>query len=1142
MIIKLKLILAMVMVVTPTVLLAAGSSPSTTQEAGTTLSFYTPITPTRICDTRPGNPSNLVGQQAQCNNRPINAPDTLTVQVAGIAGIPLTATAVVLNVTEIGDITPGYLTVYPAGGTRPLVSNLNWAQAETLAGNVTVGLSSTGAVDVYVSGGTANVVVDVEGYFSGSGVGFYPSSPVRICDTRQGNPSNLSGQQAQCNGRPLAPAVGYPVQVTGIAGIPLTATAAVVNITKITSVTPTSYLDVYPAGGSRPTASAVNWIPGRTVANQAVVKLSAGGQIELYDPTAANVIVDVEGWFAPGGAGFVPITPTRITDTRWGSALPGEGQTLSNGHPYRVKVANAMADRVPTSAVAAALNVTAADGTVAGYMTAYPGGSRPTASTVNWTPGGASADASYSALANGAFSLVASGPVDAVVDVEGYFTNTTAPSLVATSVPTIVDSGFNASTLGVAVQTDPLTATASTWSMTPTSLSYQWFFCTPGCAPIPGGVGDAPSSGTTTLSAIYIAAKRNAATSAPDGGATTGTVNDTTTTVTCSPNPSLYGQSVTCAVSVSNGTSTPVSQYDTGSVTISASSGQSCKATLTDGTGQCSLTGLPVGTITATADYPGGTNNAPSSGSTIITVFRNPTATAVSCSPNPAVLGQTVVCAVTVSNDKATAPTGVVTITSSGQSCEAILSSGNGQCSLTGLSAGGITATADYPGDTNDAPSSGSTTGMESRNPTATTVTCSPNVFMRGDTITCTATVVSQALPTAVPVGTVTISASSGQSCEAALADGTGQCSLVGLPAEKITVTASYSGDSGNAYTITQAVPNQASIYVQSVAINGTSAATVDSAPLPVEHEWASYSTRMYDNNNLLNPFSTLLPPRNLPMAQQYSNYSCMNPDMSESYTSSPSCTQTMMATWNADRRIMSAPPALLPSNWFSLTRAEQFWVAMNLDRSERGISIDPVLTNTIPCVTQAAQQNIDASCGDMSGANNTGSGSLENLISYLYDDGCGPMVVPMGRNADCPKGYQDNMLGWGHRDSMLEPIVPNFGAPLAYNATISDFNGEINYIAVSFVNSSKAGATIADQNIAGWGFNTDPSYENGAWTPGLSSSSVGSPVPDPLVNMTWSQVINYLPPCERYGDICTVNFANAWNSQIINEAATSGS
>ena len=130
---------------------------------------FTPSAPTRICDTRALSSSDVAsGVSGQCANSgtalgPASGP--IAIQVAGIAGIPLTATAVVANVTVVSTTGAGYLTAWAAGSTQPTTSNINWAGGETVPNMVTVTLSSSGAIDVYTSA-EANIIIDVVGWYS----------------------------------------------------------------------------------------------------------------------------------------------------------------------------------------------------------------------------------------------------------------------------------------------------------------------------------------------------------------------------------------------------------------------------------------------------------------------------------------------------------------------------------------------------------------------------------------------------------------------------------------------------------------------------------------------------------------------------------------------------------------------------------------------------------------------------------------------------------------------------------------------------------------------------------------------------------------------------------------------------------------
>ena len=120
--------------------------------------FY-PVSPTRILDTRPA-PENVGGFVG-----PLTAGQTHTFQVTGVAGVPETATSVVMNMTV--DVTTGssFLTVWPYGEARPTASNLNWKPGVTIPNLVTVKLGAGGKISAYNLTGTTHVIADVAGYY-----------------------------------------------------------------------------------------------------------------------------------------------------------------------------------------------------------------------------------------------------------------------------------------------------------------------------------------------------------------------------------------------------------------------------------------------------------------------------------------------------------------------------------------------------------------------------------------------------------------------------------------------------------------------------------------------------------------------------------------------------------------------------------------------------------------------------------------------------------------------------------------------------------------------------------------------------------------------------------------------------------------
>ncbi len=381
--------------------------------AATSGAVYSALPPTRILDTR-------------ASLGPLGPQKTLSLQVAGLRGVPAGATAVALNVTVTDTTAPSYLSVYPAGGSVPLISNLNWIAGETRANLVVVSVGSQDSVDFYNASGDVDVVVDLQGYFStfaGSPSGEYvPLSPHRIADTRPGSGQPYSGDT-------LGPGQSLDVQVTGAGGVPSTGVAAaVVNVT-VTDTTAASFLSVYPKGEANPGTSTVNWPPGLTVANRVMVPVGSGGEITVFNLAGkTDVVVDVDGYFAAGAAPtsaaslFYPVGPTRVLDTRANAGTLGPATVLAERFSGLSGVAEG------ASAIVA--NLTATDTSAASFFTLSPSGGAPQTSDLNWAEGMTVAELAFPMLnTSGDLSLFnAQGSADAVVDLFGYFAPVTGGS------------------------------------------------------------------------------------------------------------------------------------------------------------------------------------------------------------------------------------------------------------------------------------------------------------------------------------------------------------------------------------------------------------------------------------------------------------------------------------------------------------------------------------------------------------------------------------------------------------------------------------------------------------------------------------------------------------------------------------------
>lgn len=241
---------------------------------------FHPLPPARILDSR--GPNGGWSSKLGSNPRKL--------EVRGRGGVPAWATAVIANVTVTDASANSFLTVYPSGPV-PTVSNLNFAAQQTIPNLVTVRIGDDGSIMVANNAGATHVIVDVVGYFTtNSGSLFRALAPTRLLDSR--TPTGMwPGKLA--SGSPRT------VTVAGTPSVPPWATAVVGNAT-VTEGTDNSFLTLYPAGGSTPVASNVNFAAGETTANAAVVQVGGAGRIEFANAVGAtHVVYDAVGYFAP---------------------------------------------------------------------------------------------------------------------------------------------------------------------------------------------------------------------------------------------------------------------------------------------------------------------------------------------------------------------------------------------------------------------------------------------------------------------------------------------------------------------------------------------------------------------------------------------------------------------------------------------------------------------------------------------------------------------------------------------------------------------------------------------------------------------------------------------------------------------------
>jgi len=271
-------------------------------------------TPARVIDTRVGSAQGL----RTVSKTKVGNGTELRVQLTNLPGGITPATgvgAVSLNVTVTGSRAPnegGFVTVYPCGN-RPDASNLNFQSGQTVPNAVITPVSSNGEVCFYVYG-SADLIADINGYFPG-GAGFVATEPVRAADTRSGSAQGVrtvTKQRIGGNTTLQLQLTNLPGGITpssGIGAVSLNVTAVNTTANKFGG-----YVTTYPCG-TIPDVSSLNFVSNQIVPNAVIAPLSANGTICFFAYGQTDLIIDLNGYF-PTGAGFTPMSPVRLFDTR----------------------------------------------------------------------------------------------------------------------------------------------------------------------------------------------------------------------------------------------------------------------------------------------------------------------------------------------------------------------------------------------------------------------------------------------------------------------------------------------------------------------------------------------------------------------------------------------------------------------------------------------------------------------------------------------------------------------------------------------------------------------------------------------------------------------------------------------------------
>jgi hypothetical protein len=129
---------------------------------------------------------------------------------------------------------------------------------------------------------------------------FVGMTPCRVVDTRSGQGfSGAFGPPSLAAGASRT----FPIQSSTTCSIPAGAQAYSLNVTVVPQG-PIGFLTAYPTGQPLPLAATLVWSQGSITSNAAIVPGGTSGSVDVYANSATNVVIDINGYYAPLGGLF----------------------------------------------------------------------------------------------------------------------------------------------------------------------------------------------------------------------------------------------------------------------------------------------------------------------------------------------------------------------------------------------------------------------------------------------------------------------------------------------------------------------------------------------------------------------------------------------------------------------------------------------------------------------------------------------------------------------------------------------------------------------------------------------------------------------------------------------------------------------
>jgi hypothetical protein len=154
---------------------------------------------------------------------------------------------------------------------------------------------------------------------------FVALTPCRVVDTRAsqgfppafGPPSLVAGASRT-----------FPVQSSASCPIPAAAQAYSFNFT-VVPAGPSGFITAYPTGQPVPLAATLVWSGGSLTSNAAIVLGGTNGSIDVYANVTTDIVIDINGYYAPGGfgAGNIALGSGALSSNTTGTNNVGVGDT-----------------------------------------------------------------------------------------------------------------------------------------------------------------------------------------------------------------------------------------------------------------------------------------------------------------------------------------------------------------------------------------------------------------------------------------------------------------------------------------------------------------------------------------------------------------------------------------------------------------------------------------------------------------------------------------------------------------------------------------------------------------------------------------------------------------------------------------------